>query len=449
MKASSLSRENRWASLASACALLILFIAAGAARAGLTLEMNVVRYDQYGYYFFPNLGTNTSGSSVPFGDYYVTSFGYPTNGAWQSYHFDTNGFNVTGAGNYGYGDFDGMRHELTNGTWSVFVTNSVTTNVYHFAVTANLVSNDLPFVTITSPANGAVNITNQPTYTWHGPTNYSDLVLYYYNNSPYLSVTQTSQLSSVLYLGLNSVTAHYDSNSTTSVVLPCRQTVPGRPSPVGFPRRTLQDYASSQFTVGAVDPSGTSHTLVAHYDWDGTNLDGTASGVDSSGNGYHMNFGGGFGSQGGVNSTADPAAGPRAIQFHNGDGNSAGYVGWNPTPSNLLSAISGSFSVSCWIKTTQSGAGGWDQAPAYYGAGIVSADNAGLANDVIPLALTGSKIGFNTGGGVEDITLNSTASVNDGVYHHVVVTRNQSSGQKIIYIDGVLDSFSSLARPTC
>jgi len=136
------------------------------------------------------------------------------------------------------------------------------------------------------------------------------------------------------------------------------------------------------------------------------------------------------------------AAGPRAIQFHNGDGNSAGYVGWDPMPANLLAALAGSFSVSCWIKTTQNNFG-WDQAPAYYGAGIVSADNGGLANDVIPLALTGSKIGFNTGGDVEDVTLNSSASVNDGLYHHIVVTRNQQTGQKIIYIDGVLDSFSS------
>ena len=203
----------------------------------------------------------------------------------------------------------------------------------------------------------------------------------------------------------------------------------------------LQDYATSQFTVGTVDTSGTSHALVAHYTWDGTNADGTASGADSSGNGYDMNFGGSFGGAGGVNSTTDPAAGPRAIQFHNGDGNSAGYVGWNPTPAPLLTALSGSFSVSCWIKTTQNFNFNGD--PAYDGAGIVSADNAGLANDVIPIALTGGQVAFNTGGDVEDVTLNSTASVNDGNYHHIVVTRNQQTGQKIIYIDGVLDSWSS------
>ena len=413
------------------------------AHAGLSMEMNVIRYDQYGYAFYPNMTTNTSGATVPFGDYYVTSFSHPTNGAWQSYRFDTNGFNFTGGGNYGYGDFDGMRHELTNGTWSISVTNAASTNIYHFTVRVNISSNDLPLVAITSPTNGAVNVTSQPTYTWQGPTNYSDLVLYYYNNSPYLPVTQTSQLSSVLYQGLNSVTAHYDSNSTTAVISSVPTNSAAQPISSWVSTDHLQDYASSTFTVGMADPSGTSHALVAHYTWDNTNNDGTASGADSSGNGYNMNFGGGYGSHGGVDSTTTTAAGPRAIQFHNGDGNSAGFAGWNPTPTNLLNALAGSFTVSCWIKTTQTGAGGWDQAPAYYGAGIVSADNSGLANDVIPLALTGSKIGFNTGGTVEDVTLNSQASVNDGNYHHVVVTRNQQTGQKIIYIDGALDSFSS------
>ena len=427
-------------------AVLVCFfclIGGSNAFAGLKLEMNVVRYDQYGYYFAPNLGTNSAAPIVPFGDYYITSSGYPTNGSSAFYRFDTNGFNQVGGGPYGYGDFDGMMHELTNGVWSIFVTNSVTTNVYYFSVTPNIVSNDLPLVTIISPTNGAVNVTSQPTYVWQGPANYNDLVANSFNSSLILPVSQTSLLSpNVLYQGVNSFTAQYDSNSITAVI----SSVPTNNSGPIFSwafSTHLQDYASSQFTVGTVDTSGTSHTLVAHYTWDGTNNDGTASGVDTSGNGYALNFVGSYGSQGGVNSIADPIAGPRAIQFHNGDANSAGYVGWNSTPPGILAALARSFSVSCWIKTTQIGAGGWDQAPAYYGAGIISADNSGQANDVIPIALTGSKVGFNTGGNLEDVTLNSVTSVNDGNYHHVVVTRNQQTGQKIIYIDGVLDSFAS------
>ncbi len=61
---------------------------------------------------------------------------------------------------------------------------------------------------------------------------------------------------------------------------------------------------------------------------------------------------------------------------------------------------------------------------------------------MIPIALTGGAVAFNTGGS-QDITLNSQATVNDGNYHHIVVTRNQQTGQKIIYIDGAIDSFAS------
>jgi subtilase family serine protease len=411
--------------------------------AGLTLEMNVVRYHQSGYDFYPNLTTNTTSSEFSFGDYGIASSGSPGSGSSGLYHFDTNGFNQIGGGTWGYGDFDSMMFQLTNGTWSLFVTNATTTNVYHFTVTANIDSNSLPPVTITFPATGAVNVINQPTFIWHGPTNYSDLVVYEYNNSSYLPVTQTNWPSpGVLYQGKNDFTAHYDSNSLTAVV----SSVPidnASHSISGWVSKAhLQDYATSEFSVGTVDPSGTSHTLVAHYPFDATSGPVLDAAVDTSGNGYDMSFGSGFGSQGGVNLTSDSAAGVGAVHFHNGDGNSAGYLGWNnPTPSALLSTLAGSFSISCWIKTTQGFA--WDDAPAYYGAGIISADNFGLANDLIPIALTGSKIGFNTGGDSVDVTQNSTASVNDGNYHHVVVTRNQSTGQKIIYIDGVLDSFSS------
>ena len=133
----------------------------GQARAGLTLEMNVIRYDLNGYYFSPNLTTNTTPPNIPFGDYQLASPQSPTNGINPyQYHFDTNGFNQTGGFSWGYGDFASCMQGLTNGAWSIFVTNSVTTNVYHFKVTANISSNDLPIVSITFPTNGAVNISS-------------------------------------------------------------------------------------------------------------------------------------------------------------------------------------------------------------------------------------------------------------------------------------------------
>ena len=451
------SRTNPPSALFSflrAAFLCVLFCAPGipAARAGLTIEMQLVHYsygNNYYYYFFPILTTNNTPPLVPYGDYLVTSPGQPTNGANAWYHFDTNGFNQVGGGaggfnNYDAPDFnDSFIQSLTNGNWTISVTNASVTNNYYFHVTANISSNSLPPVVITFPTNGAVNVTNQPTYTWEGPTNYSDLVVYQGYNSPYLPVTQTNWPSpNVLYEGLNSFTAHYDSNSLTAVVCSVPLDTNSNPISSWVSTCVLQTYFNSQFSVGTVDLTGTSHTLVAHFPWDTTNADGTASGADTSGNGYDMDTGGSFGSEGGVNSTTIAAAGPFAIQFEDGDNNSGGFVGWSTTPPNILSALAGSFSVSCWINTTQNSIGS-DTGPAYQGAGIVSADNNGLTDDLIPIALTGDTIGFNTGGQVEDVTLNSVADVNDGNYHHVVVTRNQQTGQKIIYIDGVMDSFSS------
>lgn len=423
---------------------LLAVLLAGVARAGFTLEMDVIRYAPGNYYFSPNLNTNSTPPSVPFGDYYIASYDSPTNGANALYRFDTNGFNQIGGGSWGFGDFASMLHELTNGTWFLFVTNTAVTNGYAFPVAANLVSNDLPVVAITFPTDGATAVTNQPVYVWQGPTNYSDLVVYAPNSSPYLPVTQTSWPSPApLYEGANSFTVHYDYYSTTSVIAAVPQDGGGHPVSSWVSTTHLQDSITSQFSVGTVDTAGTVHTLVAHYPFDAPSGPVLAAAIDTSTNGFDLTFSGGYGSEGGANLSADAAAGAGAVQFHDGDGNSAGYLGWSqPTPPGLLAALAGSFTVSCWIKTTQDNFG-YDQAPAYQGAGIVAADNSGLANDVIPIALTGTTIGFNTGGSTGEVTLNSTASVNDGHYHHIVVTRNQSTGQKIIYVDGTFDSFSS------
>lgn len=415
------------------------------------MQMQLVHYNygnNYYYYFNPSLNTNGNPPDVPFGTYYVAPPGFPTNGSTAVYYYDTNGFNNVGGGAAGYSAFDSTNfsssfiQNLTNGQWSIFVTNTVTTNTYYFTVTANIDSNSLPPVVVTFPPNGAVNVTNDPTFTWEGPDDYSQLVGYEPFNSSYLSPDQTNWFSGVILPdGPNSFTANYISNSTTAVI--CSTPVDASNHPISSWVSTdqLQTYFACQFSVGTPDSSGTTHTLIAHYPFDMTSGPVLNAAGDTSGNGYDMSFGGSFGSQGGVSLTSDSAAGIGAVQFNNGDGNSAGYLGWaEPTPPALLSALAGSFSVSCWIKTTQNTA--WNTAPASYGAGIVSADVSGLANDTIPIALTGGSIAFNTGGD-EDDTLNSQTSVNDGNYHHIVVTRNQQTGEKVIYIDGVFDSFGS------
>ena len=393
--------------------------------------------------------------------YYAFSFLSTTNTPityHQVYSWNTNYQFVGGVGpgsstwGLGFGTLADMLNAFTNGPWKLVMNvGDPSEKTYYFSMSApHFTTNTFPAVHVLSPTNGAVNVTNNPVFTWTTTTNYAELDVNvsgsYQNfyNATTLTPTATNwNPGQILNQGVFSFDVNYLNSNAPGVLLITTPTNSLGQTPPGWTttNRLFAD-DSSQFTVGAPDPSGTDHTLVAHYTWNGTNNDGTASGADTSGNGYDMNFGGGYGAQGGVNGTNDAAAGSGAIRFHDGDGGSAGFAGWNPTPQGLLTALSGSFSISCWIKTTQSGFS-WDNGPAWYGAGIVSADNSGQANDTIPIALTGNKIGFNTGGDLEDDTVNSATSVNDGNYHHVVVTRNQRIGQKIIYIDGVLDSFST------
>jgi hypothetical protein len=421
--------------------LVITFISslANRAHAGLSCEIDVVRYNQYGWYFYPNVTTNGV-EDLPYGTYNFASSDWPANGSFSLYQFDTNGFNQNTGGNYGYGDYDSMVHELTNGTWFLYVTNSVTTNVYTFTVTVNITSNDLPYVDITYPANGATGVPNNATFTWQGgPTDYGDLIAYQGGNSEFLPITQTSWQPPTMPDGVQSFTPHYDSNSTTAVV--SSQPVNSAHQSISSWSSSdhLQDYSQSQFTVGSADTSGTPHTLVAHYPFDSLSPNVLDGGTDTSGNGYDMSFAEGYGAEGGAYLTNDAEAGIGAVQFNDGDGNSGGVLGWSePTPAGLLNALAGSFTVSCWVKTTQNFDYSGDY--AYNGAGIVCADVAGLANDTVPIALTGGDVAFNTGGNQDD-TLTSQSYVSDGNYHHIVVTRNQQTGEKIIYVDGVLDNF--------
>src|ERR1035441_4439463 len=70
-----------------------------------------------------------------------------------------------------YGDFNSAMQQITNGTWSILFTNATTTNLYTFTVSApNMTSNMLPATIITFPADGSFVPTNEPTFTWQGPS---------------------------------------------------------------------------------------------------------------------------------------------------------------------------------------------------------------------------------------------------------------------------------------
>jgi len=161
------------------------------------------------------------------------------------------------------------------------------------------------------------------------------------------------------------------------------------------------------------------HTNVAHYSFEDNNL----FAHDFSGRGNNINSYGWF--EDPPHMTNDAVSGSYAVGYTG--------TGWQSPPTNLVAMLADSFSISLWVRTSDNP--GNDDDPANLGAGLVSAN----WDQVIPMALTGSKLAFFTGGDAPD-TLHSVTSINTGLYVHLVVTRNAESGEKKIYVNGNLDA---------
>jgi hypothetical protein len=91
------------------------------------------------------------------------------------------------------------------------------------------------------------------------------------------------------------------------------------------------------------------------------------------------------------------------------------------------------FSILVWVKTTQTaGTGQW-----YNGNGIVDGEVCGVTND-FGVSLSGSKAAFGIGN--PDTTIYSQTNINDGNWHFITATRQRSSGEIKIYVDGNLEA---------
>jgi len=262
METSPNCRARRWFWQVALAFVLGIF-AAPAARAGLTMELDLTRGNDQGYQYYQfgsYLLTNSTPPNVSFGDYFVVSPGWPTNANASAtlFHFDATGFNqVSSSGSVDFSEFDApdfsdsFIQNITNGQWSIFVTNAVTTNVYHFTVTANISSNSIPLVSVIYPPNNALNVTNQPTIVWQSPNNYSDQVLYGPDFGYDLPVTQQSFSGATLDAGLNSITLDTYYLSSTGVVCSVPTNSVGNPLSGWVSTWHVWDYANVQFTVGS------------------------------------------------------------------------------------------------------------------------------------------------------------------------------------------------------
>lgn len=144
--------------------------------------------------------------------------------------------------------------------------------------------------------------------------------------------------------------------------------------------------------------------------------------IDSSGNNNHAIARGGL-------TTVDPGQICRAGDFDGVDD----YIETN----DIYASLRGTSSMSFWIKTTQTGDDtGW-RAP-----GIAGIEQSGGSDDIFWGWLDASgRIGISV---ANDFSTKSTIAINDDVYHHVVLTRDATSGEYKIYIDGVLNNSGTL-----
>lgn len=89
-------------------------------------------------------------------------------------------------------------------------------------------------------------------------------------------------------------------------------------------------------------------------------------------------------------------------------------------------------SLSFWIKTTQTG-----NNTAWRAPGIAGVEQSGGTDDIFWGWIDAAgRIGLSVG---NDNVSKSNLAINDDVYHHVVLTRDATSGDYKIYVDGVLD----------
>jgi hypothetical protein len=108
-------------------------------------------------------------------------------------------------------------------------------------------------------------------------------------------------------------------------------------------------------------------------------------------------------------------------------------LGGERQPCRIPCPIQGDFTITCWIKTNQTGDRGtkWHE-----GIGIVTdGDELGTDSD-FGVSLIEDRVAF--GMGPDYATVKSKQSVSDGEWYHVAAVRVSSSGTVRLYVDGEL-----------
>ncbi len=170
---------------------------------------------------------------------------------------------------------------------------------------------------------------------------------------------------------------------------------------------------STTITLGVFDGSMTTNTsfivnvngaLVAWYKLDGNALDSAATNHGTTNGGVVF---------------VSAQIGTNAALFNG----TTSYI-------QIPVSIRNDFTIAFWSKTTSTGG-----TPQWFnGQGLVDGDTSG-ANADFGTALIGNKFGFGVGN--PNTTLTATNVINDGQWHHLVATRNGTTGLMTLFVDGV------------
>ncbi|MEO8616839.1 MAG: LamG-like jellyroll fold domain-containing protein [Luteolibacter sp.] len=226
--------------------------------------------------------------------------------------------------------------------------------------------------------------------------------------------------------GSGSVTLNWFASATTRNYIIKRSTTNGGPysaiattSGTSLWDANVVNGTTYYYVVSAVNDAGESANstqvsvtpadLRALYAFEGNAL-------DTSGNGYN----------GTATSVTYPTGvvGSQAAQFN---GASSRVV--------IPPSVTGDFTVALWVKTTDSAGSSGDQ--WWSGKGLVDGEIS-IAGADWGTSIVGGKFVLGVGSASADTTVASSASVNDGTWHHVAATRNTTTGAMSVYVDGVL-----------
>jgi len=114
-----------------------------------------------------------------------------------------------------------------------------------------------------------------------------------------------------------------------------------------------------------------------------------------------------------------------------------GYVGiFNGVANEAFPpSVQSDLTLAMWLKTSMPGTG-MEGNPWLEGSSLLDGENGGPVNDY-GWTLLGSHVAFGVGN--PDTTFDSKTSAVDGKWHHIAVTRDNTTGNVILYFDGTND----------